>query len=233
MIKRSIIIGSALIVFSVTVFVGPSGAAAPTRTGSASCAFSGDVRFPKHLVSAVRNGPHFQPRPDTDARAHFAGSGAACSGTQTGGRVRRPGPIDQARLRANGIITGHTCSDLTAHGIHAIKTRITWLDAAGRSLGTSKIDAATATVAGLGNGSPPSFPPPNTPPPGIITFTFSGTIRSDSTVFPSRTFTATFIADERVENFALPCAPVGPPVDTDMAHLTFTGVNGPSTFSVS
>ena len=233
MVKRNLFVASMVLLFTATLFVAPSGAVAPPRTGTASCTFTGAVAFPKHLVSAVPNGPHFQPRPDTDGRAHFVGSGTTCSGTQSGGRARRPGPIDHVQLRARGRLTGHTCSDLTAHGVNAIKTRITWFDAAGNRLGASTVDAATATVAGLGNGTPPSFPPPNTPPPGIITFTIDGVIAADAAVFPKGTFHATFVADERVETFFLPCSPIGPPVGEDMAHLAFTGVNGLSTFSVS
>lgn len=223
----------AFAVFAATLGVVPAGAALPPRVGSASCGLSGSVRFVPSLQAAPGLKMNGQPKPNTDARVRFSGAPVSCTGTQTGGNPHKPGPIDHAKFQATGKATGHTCSGLSATGVHTLKTRISWFDAAGTNLGSTKIAAASATVANLGTGYPPGFGPPTYPPPGIITFTFTGTADATSTTFPGQTVQATFVADRTVDSFPFPCSLEGPPLPFGVDELAVTGTQGPSSISVS
>jgi hypothetical protein len=210
-----------------------AGAAPPPTVGSVACSVSGSVAFTPFLRAAPglkRNG---QSKPNTDANVRVHAAPAGCSGAQTGGNPHRPGPIAGARFIARGLATGHTCAGLSASGVHALKTKIAWRDASGAKLGVTKIAAATATVLNLDGGNPPSFRPPNDPPAGTITVTFTGTADAASKVFPGETVQATFLLDRTIDNFALPCSVQGPPLPFGVGELVFTGVRGGSTISVS
>jgi len=218
--------GTALIVSCVLALGGgPAGAVAPVRDGTVSCTAKGTAHFAPALQFSAGN------KPNEDATVKVRSTGSGCSGTQTGGSPRRPGPIAGATFVAKGHATGHRCIDLTNSGIQALKTKITWRDTGGASLGITTITAATATVANLGDGN--SFGPPTYPPPGIITITLTGTAAPTSTAFPGRTVHATFVADNTVDSFMLPCTIKYPPQKVGLDDLPFTGVQGPSSVSVS
>jgi hypothetical protein len=224
--RGALVAGVVLAVASAGVGVGPSaGAASPPRDGTVSCGASGNVRFAAPLQYGVGN------KPNQDANVRFRTTPTGCSGTQTGGSPRRPGPITGGTLVAKGRGTGHRCLDMTMSGIHAIKTKITWRDAGGHNLGMTTIAAATATVANLGSGTL-NFPPPVTPP-GIITFTLTGVADASSTAFPGRNVSATFVADHTVASFMVPCSIKYPPQKIGLDELKFTGVQGPSSVAVS
>jgi hypothetical protein len=215
----------ALLVFGPAASAGA--ADQPPRVGSVSCGATGNVRFGPRL-----HGGAGSPS-DKDAHAKFKTAPAGCSGSQTGGNPHRPGPVDHGKLLAKGFTTGRTCSSLTAHGLHSLAIKITWFDASGASLGVTKVASGSATVSGLGNGVPSSFPPPDNPSPGIVTFTVTGTVDPTSKVFPGGTLHATFVGDQTTDNFALPCSNDGPPLPQGLHGFVFSGVNGPSTISVS
>jgi hypothetical protein len=204
----------------------PAAASGPARTGSVTCGANGTATF--HRVLQFSAGT----RPDKDGKVTLRTPATSCSGTQTGGNPHRPGPVDHGTFVANGQSTGHTCSDLTAHGLHAVKTTSTWFDATGTNLGVTKVASGTVTVSGLGNGVPSNFPPPNTPSPGIITMTLTGTAQASSTAFPGATVHATFVADRTVDSFPIPCSTFGAPLPPGIKQLAFSGVQGPSTISV-
>jgi hypothetical protein len=133
---------------------------------------------------------------------------------------------------AQGFSTGHTCSGLSGHGVRDVKVTATWFDANGANLGVTKIGGASVTVSGLGNGVPSSFPPPNNPSPGIVTFTLTGTAGPTSSAFPGETVHATFVADRTTDQFPLPCSTTSPPLPERLDGFTFSGINGPSTISI-
>lgn len=218
---------SAVTVFVVGVVALAGAADNPPRVGAVSCGATGNIHFGTRLrFSAGR-------KPDRDTRARIKSTPAGCSGSQTGGNPHRPGPIDHAKFLAKGFVTGHTCSDLSAHGLRNLTVRVTWYGAAGANLGVTKITSASATVSGLGNGVPSNFPPPNNPPPGIVTFTLTGNADTTSSAFPGETLHASFVGDMTTEEFPIPCSNEGPPLPQGLGGFTFTGRNGSSTISIS
>jgi hypothetical protein len=227
--QRLVILGS-IIGLLALLPAGAAGAAGPPRVGTVSCGHHGSVAFPRTLQYSAA------PRPDTNGKAVMRTSATGCSGTQTGGNPHKLGPIDHATVKAIGDLQGHTCSELSAHGVTAVKTTITWFSASGVNLGVTKVASGAATVSGLGNGVPSGWaigPPNPESPPGIITITYHGTADASSTVFPGASVHATFVADRTVESFPEPCSLEDAPLKLGIPGLDLTGVNGPSAISVS
>lgn len=227
--RRLVVLGSIIGLVAVLP-AGAAGASSPPRVGSVGCGQHGTVAFPRTLQYTAA------PRPDTNGKAVLRTSATGCSGTQTGGNPHKLGPIDHATVTATGSLQGHTCSELSAHGVMAVKTKITWFSVSGVNLGVTKVAAGAASVSGLGNGVPSSWaigPPNPAPPPGIITITYHGTADASSTVFPGTSVHATFVADRTVDSFPLPCSLQNAPLKPGVGSLDITGVNGPSTISVS
>src|SRR5438128_2484424 len=98
----------------------PVGAAGVPRTGTGRRGASGAAIVHKTLQFSAG------PRPARDSRLTFRTPAVSFTGSQTGGNPHHPGPVDHAKVIINGQATGHTCSGLSADGLHAVKMKVTW-----------------------------------------------------------------------------------------------------------
>jgi len=127
-------------------------AAAPVRVGQLRAARDRALRED----AGLHDGEPARPRRHPQSSGRPADS---CSGTQ-GRWQRAPSRSGRSRRapRGSGDLTGHTCGELTAHGVAAVKTTITWYDASGANLGVTKVAAGTMTVSGAGQRRPAGLP---------------------------------------------------------------------------
>jgi hypothetical protein len=212
-------------------------AATPPIDGTVSCTLTGSSTFSPALGYRQGIGGK-RVSPNANAKWRLDGTLTGCSGTQTGGSPRTPGPIARGEIVVRGKATGHECSGLTANGMTVRSVRIKWFDALGNRMPSTKA-TGVATVAGLYNGFPPfiSFDPiifdPSYVPPGVITFNLSGTVKSTARAFPGRPITMTAAADETLESMVTPCnTRQTPSLTFGISGFGFTGTTGSSTISI-
>jgi hypothetical protein len=213
-------------------------AAPPPLTGSVSCTLTAASTFNPPLAYQ-RGLLGKKVGPNVNSKWLLEGTLTGCTGTQTGGSPRTPGPIDHGEILVKAKATGHHCALLTEHGMTVKKVRIKWFDAAGNTKSTTK-GTGTATVTGLGNGSKylafdPPVIDPNYVPPGIITVHVSATGKPSSGAFPNQALTMTAVADQTIDSLPFIChtVPFSPPLTSGFYGLDFNGVNAPSTTSIS
>lgn len=222
--------------------VGPiSGAGAvtsfPPMTGTVACSLDGASTFKPFLGYQPGKTDH-KVSPDRDSSWKAIADLTGCTGTQSGGDPKKPGPITNGELLVKATAVDHTCQKATDHGLSLTRFRVRWHDAAGRSLTISPGSTGSVSVEGLGNGSQylTGFPPvldPNYVPPGIITLHGSGTIDPSSKVFPGEPFSFTAVADQTLSgSMQFMCSYETPPLSMGVSGFDFHGTNGPSTLSV-
>jgi hypothetical protein len=231
------LLGGALATMTVAA-IPVAHAAAPALTGTVSCALSAASTFNPPL-NYQRGRLGKKVGPNANAKWSLEGTLTGCSGSQTGGNPRTPGPIDHGDVLVKGKAVGHQCTSLTASGMTIKNVRIKWFDAAGNTMPTTRATGA-ATVTGLGNGSPYiSFNPltldPNYVPPGIITVNITATGKPNARAFPGQPLTMTAVADQTVDSLPFIChtVPFSPGLTSGFFGLDFNGVNGPSSTSIS
>ena len=211
-------------------------AAPPPLTGSVACALDANSTFnPAIGYGPGKTGRHIGP--NANSKWRLAGTLAGCTGSQSGGNPRRPGPIATGEVQLKGRADGHTCSAVTANGFAVQSVKIRWFDALGGYVSTTKA-TGTATATGLFNGTPyQTFDPPvfwpGYSPPGVITFTVNAIATANSKAFPGDALTLTAVADETMADFTFPCSFTAPPVGLGLPALGHHGENGPSTLAVS
>ena len=213
-------------------------AATPPLTGTVSCTLTAASTFTPALGYHQGIGGK-RVSPSANAKWRVEGTLTACSGAQTGGNPRIPGPIARGEILLKGKAVGHQCGSLTANGMTVTSVRIKWFDAAGNRMPTTKATGST-TVTGLYNGFPPfiSFDPitfdPSYVPPGVITFHGAGTAKATARAFPGRHLTMTAVADRTLESMVTPCnTHQAPSLTFGIDGFNFGGVNAPSTVSIS
>ena len=216
-------------------------AATPPLTGTVSCALSATSAFTPWLnwSPSPRPGyPNHNFRPGKYVKWQLTGHLSGCTGTQTGGNPRVPGPIRSGDIVIKGKALGQQCTSLTANGMTVRSVKINWFNAAGNRMPNAK-GTGTLHVAGLGNGFPPiiSVNPivyaPGYVPPGIITLTASATGKSTARAFPGQHITMSAVADQDLEDMMEPCSYFPSPLEGGVNTFTFHGVNGPSSISIS
>ncbi len=233
---------AALLVGSLAAAIaaGPpvAGAATPPLMGTVSCTLTAASTFTPALgYRQGIGGKKVSPR--ANAKWRVEGTLTACSGAQTGGNPRRPGPIARGEILLKGKADGHQCASLTANGLTVSSVRIKWFDATGNRMPTTKATGST-TVAGLYGGFPPfiSLDPitldPSYVPPGVITFHGAGTVKGTARAFPGGHVTLTAVADRALDSMVTPCnTHQVPSLTFGIDGFTFGGVHGPSSLSIS
>jgi hypothetical protein len=211
-------------------------AAPPPLTGSVSCALDAASTF----APAIGYGPGKtgrRLRPNADSKWKLTGSLSGCTGSQSGGHPRRPGPIVSGEVQVKGRADGHTCAAMTANGMTIPSMKLRWFDAQGELVSTTNA-TGTATAHGLFNGTPyeSNSPPvfwPDYSPPGIISFTVDAVAKANSKAFPGDSLSLTVVADETMADFTFPCSFTYPPVGLGLPAFGHHGENGPSALAVS
>lgn len=215
-------------------------AATAPLTGTVSCSLSATSAFTPWINYSPSPRPGFPNhnfRPGKYLKWQLTGHLSSCTGAQTGGNPRVPGPIRSGDVVVKGKALGQQCTTLTANGMTVRSVKITWFNAAGNRMPSAK-GTGTLHVAGLGNGFPPviSVNPivyaPGYVPPGIITLTASATGKATARAFPGRHITISAVADQDLEDMRFPCSYATSPLEMGISGFTFHGVNGPSTISV-
>jgi hypothetical protein len=224
-----------LLISVVVVATPAAGAAPPPMTGSVSCTLTAHSTF-KPAIGYGRGRLDPNINPGVDAKWKVLGDLTGCTGTQTGGHPKRPGPITRGELLVKARAVDHACTSLSTHGMTVTRLRIRWFNAANQRVSTTKA-AGTAGVTGLRNGSPyETFSPPVLHPdwvaPGIIRFNLTATATPTSVVFAGKPITMTTVADQTIESFQMPCSYETPPLTQGLGYFDFHAVNGPSTLSI-
>ena len=102
---------------------GVSEAAPPPLTGNVSCAVDGTSAFtPPLAFQAGRTDRRVGPNTKSKWRLDAALTG--CTGSQTGGSPRVPGPVDHGELFVKAKATGNQCQHLTDDGLLTIGRRV-------------------------------------------------------------------------------------------------------------
>jgi hypothetical protein len=237
----SLVLATALLVSGAFVGgVGLTGAdaaePATPMTGTVTCGFDGESTFRPWLGYGPGRGDG-AINPAQDSKWKAFGVLSSCSGTQSGGHPKRPGPIGSGLLLMQAFANDHECQKVTDDGLTLTRLRVRWKDTLGRSLKTS-VGSGHVSVDGLYNGWP--YPDPFVPTPhpgytapGLITVTVTGTMDSTSRVFPGQTFSFTAVADQTISEMDLPCSFEGPPLRQGVSGFWFHGEHGSSLLSVS
>jgi hypothetical protein len=162
-----------------------------------------------------------------------------CTGTQTGGNPRIPGPIHHGRLLLKGKASGHQCQNVTDDGITVPRMRFWWYNAADRVMATTKTDPSVVRVQQLFDGSKyQSFDPPvlhpGYNPPGIILMSDDAHATTNSRAFSSEGVTLDLTADMALDEMPFIChsVPFSPGLTSGLFGFDFTGNHGPSTVLV-
>jgi hypothetical protein len=238
---KYLLIGALLGGVLIPVTASAAEAATPPLTGTVSCALSATSTF----TPWVNYGPSPRPgfpnhnfKPRKYLKFQLNGHLSGCTGTQTGGNPRVPGPIRSGDIVVKGKAPGRGgCTALTTNGVTVRSVKIRWFDAAGNRMSSTN-GTGTLQVAGLRDGFPPviSVNPivyaPGYVPPGIITLTASGTGRATARAFPGRPITMSAVADQDLEDMREPCSYAPSPLEGGINGFGFHGVNGPSTISI-
>jgi hypothetical protein len=205
-------------------------ASAPPLTGDVACAAAGQTTFRPYLGYSPGKGDRRIPT-GMDSHWKVLTDLTGCTGTQTGGNPKIPGPIAKGDVRIKAVGVDHSCQSATDFGASMAKVRVRWFDAAGRHLKLSK-GTGSITVTGLGSGR--TFDPSYVPP-GIVTLHVTATLDSTSAVFPGQTLSMTLVADQTVSDMQLPfgCSYYTPPQTLGLDRFDHTGVHGPSSLAVS
>ena len=219
---------------AVGVSTAPAYTVYPPMTGNVACNYDGTSSFRPPLGFSPGHGDD-NINPTVDSKWKVVGTLSACSGTQTGGNPRHPGPVATGDVLIKGKAVDHACQKVTDFGLSVSRVRIRWYEADGGHLLVSK-GIGTATVEGLGDGWPYiGFGPMTEPgfvPPGIITVHLTAVLDAASRSFPGKTVTMTAVSDQTLEDTYLPCSFTYPPVTVGMAGWDFHGAQGASSLSV-
>ncbi len=212
-------------------------AATPTTpmTGNVACTLDGSSTFKPSIGYGAGRGDG-RVNPNQDAKWKVLADLTGCTGTQTGGNPKHPGPIAGGQLLVRGFANDHACQKLTDGGMTLTRVRLKWKDAQGRNLKIS-IGTGHAAVDGLYDGWPYTdffghTPHPGYVAPGVITFTASGTIDATAKVFAGKSFSFTATADETVSDMQLPCSFDTPPLRQGLGGFNFHAEQGPSSISI-
>ncbi|MGZ4688812.1 MAG: hypothetical protein ACXV8R_10770 [Acidimicrobiia bacterium] len=211
----------------------PSRAAAtpPPVTGTVTCSLTATstfwpfVGYEQSLASR-----HVGPRAKSVWK--LLGTLSECSGTQSGGRPTTVLPIQHGDIKITARASGHQCADVEDSALEVRSIRVRWFDTLGKRVGTTRVvHDGSIHVANLGVLAF-LFPPP-TPPPEPPTFSGSGIALATSHVFPGQVVTLAGIGDPVY--LALPCSTTDQPpgIPRGIPGVTFSGVSGTSTVSVS
>jgi hypothetical protein len=210
----------------------------PPRTGTVACSVDGTSTFKPFLGYQPGIGDH-KVSSDRDSSWKAVADLTGCTGSQTGGHPKKPGPIATGQLLVKATAVDHTCQKVTDDGLSLKRFRVRWRDAAGRSLTVTLGTTGSVTVDGLYNGWPyadpfhPSSPHPGYVSPGVITLHGSGTVDPTSRVFPGEPFSFTAVADQTIEgSMQFMCSYQTPPLAMGVRGFDFHGANGPSTLSI-
>jgi hypothetical protein len=234
MMRRIGVLGVTVLLVSGAALVGgmTSASAAsvpPPRTGNVACAADGRTTFRPYL--GYSPGKTDRPIPASmDSKWKVLTDLTGCTGTQTGGNPRIPGPIANGDLLIKATGVDHTCQKATDFGASITKVRVRWFDAGGRKLKLSK-GTGSITVTGLGSGQTLN---PSYVPPGIVTLHVTATIDSTSAVFPGQTLSMTLVGDQTVSGMQQPfgCSYYYAPQTLGVDRFDHTGVHGLSSLSV-
>jgi hypothetical protein len=240
MLRRRTLALSIVTLLALVLEGSPAASAAqPPRVGAVSCASTAHSTFWPWLDWAPGLlGRRINPR--VDALWKLDATLIGCSGTQSGGNPKLPGPVDHGEVKIRARAVDHSCYQVSQYGLAVKSLRIKWYDAQGRKLGVTSARSGNVSWAGLGAGIPSwmtgiDLPPGVSPtvPPGIVTVSIATVGDARSSAFPGEAVSVTGPADQVIDDFPqLPCSYTYPPVNMGLGYFDFTGAHGPSTLSI-